>query len=137
MIYRDILKIKTKTGGFDDITKQTEKIVDKSNVKDGLCNIFLRGTTASLLLNENDRMLIEDFRKTLNTLIPEDHLYQHPENAQSHLRAALINSHLTIPIANSKLMLGKWQSIMLFEFDTQDREREIVVTVQGIYSSTG
>ncbi|MBS3051539.1 MAG: secondary thiamine-phosphate synthase enzyme YjbQ [Candidatus Aenigmarchaeota archaeon] len=132
MIYRDIIKITTKTDGFHDLTKQVGEIVGKSGAKDGLCNIFLQGTTASLAINENDRMLIEDFKKTLTALIPDDHLYQHSENAPSHLRAAMLNQNLTIPISKGKLMLGKWQSVLLFEFDTQDREREIVVTVQGV-----
>ena len=132
MLYRDILKLPVKKDGFADITRQISDIVGKSKAKDGLCNIFLTGTTASLMLNENDRMLIEDFRKTAASLIPDDHIYQHPENAPSHLRAALLNQNLTVPVSNGKLLLGQWQSIILFEFDTRDREREIVVTVQGV-----
>lgn len=131
MIYRGIIRLSTKIGGFSDITKQVNEIVKKSSVKEGLCNIFVKGTTASLLMNENDRMLIEDFRKVMEALIPDEHLYQHPENAQSHLRAALLNHNLTIPVADSKLLLGEWQSIMLFEFDNRPRDREIIVTVQG------
>lgn len=132
MLYRDIIKIKTKTDGFYDITKDVASIVSKSGVKDGLCNIFVEGTTAALLLNENDRMLIEDFRKVLEGLIPTDHLYQHPDNAQSHLRASMLHQDLTIPVSNGKLTMGTWQSILLFEFDVRPREREIIVTVQGI-----
>ncbi len=132
MIYRDLIKTNTKSGSFQDLTKKISEIVRKSGAKDGLCNVFLKGTTASLVINENDRMLIEDFRKTLETLIPAEHLYQHPDNAYSHLRAALLNHNLTIPISDGSLLLGTWQSIMLFEFDTTDREREIVVTVQGV-----
>lgn len=132
MMYRDILKIETKVGGFVDITKQIAEIVAKSGARDGLCNIFLTGTTATLVINENDRMLIEDFMKTLAALIPENHLYQHPDNAYSHIRSSLLNHHLTVPISNGKLMLGQWQSVMLFEFDLNDRQREVVVTVQGV-----
>lgn len=131
MIYRDVIKLKTEADGFYDLTKQVSDNVSKSKIKEGLCNVFVKGTTAALLLNENDRMLIEDIKKTMKALIPDEHLYQHPENATAHLRATLLNNGLTIPVADSKLLLGMWQSIMLFEFDTQDREREIIVTVQG------
>ncbi|MFA4819762.1 MAG: secondary thiamine-phosphate synthase enzyme YjbQ [Candidatus Aenigmatarchaeota archaeon] len=132
MIYRDVIKIKTETNGFYDITKDISEIIDGSNVKDGLCNVFVKGTTASLLINENDRMLVEDFRKLLETLIPDDHLYQHADNAQSHLRASMLSQSLTIPLAEGKMAMGEWQNVLLFEFDTRDRDREIVVTVQGV-----
>ena len=131
MIYRDIIKIKTKTNDFYDITKDIDEIISGSNVKDGLCNVFVKGTTASLLINENDRMLIEDFRKLLETLIPENHLYQHADNAQSHLRASMLSQSLTIPLSEGKMAMGEWQNILLFEFDTKPREREIIVTIQG------
>ena len=131
LIYRDLIKIKTEKDGFYDITKEIAAVVEKSKIKDGLCNVFVKGTTASLLLNENDRMLIEDFRKLFQRMAPGDHLYQHPDNAQSHLRASMLNIDLTIPVADRKLTLGTWQSLLLFEFDIQPREREIIVTVQG------
>ncbi len=131
MLYRDVIKLATKTDNFYDVTKQVAEIVAKSGLQDGLCNIFIRGTTASLLINENDRMLVEDFRKTLEKLVPTDHLYQHPDNAQSHLRASMLHVDLTIPISNGKLILGSWQNILLWEFDVRPRDREIIVTVQG------
>ena len=131
MIYRDIIKVKTEKNGFYDLTKNIAAVIEKSKIKDGLCNVFLKGTTAGLLLNENDRMLIEDFRKTLERLVSDEHIYQHPDNAPSHLRAALLGADLTIPISQSKLTIGTWQSILLFELDINSREREIIVTVQG------
>ena len=131
MIYRDIIKIETEKDGFYDITKHLAAAIEKSRVKEGLCNVFLKGTTAALVLNENDRMLIEDFRKTLGRLVSDEHIYQHPDNAPSHLRAALLGAQMTIPISESKLTIGTWQSVLLFELDIQPRERDIIVTVQG------
>jgi secondary thiamine-phosphate synthase enzyme len=131
VIYRDIIWLHTKTDDFYEISEKVGKIIRESGVRDGLCNVFVKGTTAGLLINENDRMLIEDFRKLLELMAPDKHLYQHPENAQSHLRAAMIGNNITIPIAESALMIGTWQNIILFEFDVVDREREVVVTVYG------
>ncbi|HLC77279.1 MAG TPA: secondary thiamine-phosphate synthase enzyme YjbQ [archaeon] len=132
MIYRDVIKISTETGNFYDITKQVAEMVEKSGAADGLCNIFIKGTTASLMINENDRMLVEDFRKTLEKLIPDEHMYQHPDNAQSHLRASMLHMDLTIPVSNAKMILGNWQNILLWEFDVRPRDREIVITVNGV-----
>ena len=132
MIYRDVIKLSTETNKFYDITKQVAEMVAKSEVADGLCNIFVKATTASLLVNENDRMLIEDFRKLLEKMVPEEHMYQHPDNAQSHLRASMLHMDLTIPVSNAKMLLGSWQNILLWEFDVRPREREIIITVQGV-----
>ena len=131
MIYRDIIKIKTNPNSFYDITKDVGNIVESSGLKDGLCNVFIKGTTASLLLNENDRMLIEDFRKFFERLVSDEHFYQHPDNAQSHLRASMLHIDITIPVSNGKTIMGDWQNLLLFEFDVRPREREIIVTIQG------
>jgi secondary thiamine-phosphate synthase enzyme len=131
MLYRDIIKIETKVKSFYNITEKISQVVGESRLKDGLCNIFVKGTTAAMLINENDRMLVEDFRKLLELLAPEEKLYQHPENAHSHLRSAMLHNSLTIPVAGGKLLLGEWQSILLFEFDVTPRERDIVITVYG------
>ena len=131
MIYRDIIWLHTKTDSFYEINEKVSKVLRESGIRDGLCNVFVKGTTAGLLINENDRMLIEDFRKLLEMIAPRNHLYQHPENAQSHLRAAMLGNNITIPVAEGGLMIGTWQNIMLFEFDVVDREREVVVTVYG------
>ncbi len=131
MIYRDLIKLDTKTDSFSDITKKVEEVITKSGIPDGLCNVFVKGTTAALLVNENDRMLIEDFLQLMDAVAPKGKLYQHPENGHSHLRATLLNNGITIPIANHKLFIGEWQNLLLFEFDVENRQREIVVTIYG------
>ena len=132
MIYRDVIKLSTETNSFYDITRQIAEMVAKSEVADGLCNIFIKGTTASLMINENNRMLVEDFKKLLEKMIPDKHMYQHPDNAQSHLRASMLHMDLTIPVSNAKMILGSWQNILLWEFDVRPHDREIIITVQGV-----
>lgn len=129
MLYRDVFEIKTESGKFYDITEKIALILKQSQIPDGICNIFLPSTTAGLLINENDRMLIEDYKRFLESLAPDDMLYQHPENAESHLRASIFSQNLTIPIVNGKLSLGTWQHIILWEFDRVQRDRKIIVTI--------
>jgi len=131
MLYRDVLEYTTKPGERRDITKDVQEIIEKYEIKDGLCNIFAKGTTAGLMLNEDDRMLMADMEKLLSQLAPDGKMYQHPENAQSHLRSAILGSTIDIPIADGKLMRGQWQNIILWEFDVRERKRIIVVTMLG------
>lgn len=128
-MYREILKFDTKSGRYIDITDKITDVVEKCRIKDGVCHLFLPGTTAGFLLNENCAMLMGDFNNMYDRLAPSDKLYQHPDNAHSHLRASIVTQHITMPISNGKLKLGTWQKILLMEFDTSDREREVVVTV--------
>lgn len=131
MLYRDIVEYDTEPNKRYDITKDVQAVLDKYGVMEGLCSVFVRGTTAALLLNENDRMLMADIEKMLAALAPEGKLYQHPENAYSHLRSLLLNSSIDIPVAGGKLLLGKWQSVMLWEFDKSGRKRTVIVTIMG------
>ena len=129
MLYRDVFELKTETNKFYDITDKIANIIKQSRIADGICNIFLPATTAGLLINENDRMLIEDYRRLLEDLAPDGRLYQHPENAQSHLKAAIFSQNVTVPITNGKMALGTWQNIILWEFDETSRDRKIIVTI--------
>lgn len=131
MFFRDILKIETKKGiSFKDITTIVNKLVEECKIQEGLCNLYLTSTTAGLLINENERMLMEDFRIMFEDLVNKE-INLHPSNAHAHLRSGLLDVTKTIPISNGKLILGDGQKIILWEFDTKDREREIIVTVNG------
>jgi len=132
MLYRDYFEFRTKKGiDFFDITEKISKIVEDSKIQEGLCNIFFEGTTGGLMINENNKMLIEDFKDYFESLASESKLYHHPTNAFSHIRASMVRQNLTIPIANGKLILGEWQSIIFWEFDITPRKRRIIVTIQG------
>ncbi len=131
MLYRDLFVVRMKPGERKDITKEINDAIARYGIRDGLCNVFLKGTTAGLMLNEDDRMLVADIEKLMDTIAPMDKLYQHPENAYSHIRSMLLGSTLAIPIANGQLFMGTWQSILLWEFDVEERERTIVITMIG------
>ncbi|MBU1205094.1 MAG: secondary thiamine-phosphate synthase enzyme YjbQ [Nanoarchaeota archaeon] len=116
-----------------DITKEVEKIVSESKVKQGLCNVFAAHATAAILINENyDPNLRDDIIKALNQTIPERNNYKHDQidnNAASHIKAAIIGPSETIPVKDSKLLLGTWQSIAFCEFDGPRSNRKIIITI--------
>ncbi len=131
MAYSDTIKVKVKSQGFYDITGKVEEIVKRSEVDDGICNVFIAGSTGSVILNENEPMLLEDLRKFLEKISNSQDLYQHMENAYSHIRSALMGSSQSIPVNDGKLMLGTWQSIIIANFETEEGEREVIVTIVG------
>lgn len=135
MTYSETIKIKIKSQGFYDITGKVEDIVRKAiseeDIEDGICNVFVAGSTASVILNENEPMLLEDLKKVLEKISSSKELYHHMENAYSHIRSSLLGSNQSIPLKEGKLMLGTWQNIMIANFDTEEREREVIVTVIG------
>ncbi len=132
MFYREIIQLETQKGiSYKDITDIAVKIVKNSRISEGLCNVFITGTTAGLMINENDRFLVEDIKRFFKNLIDEDRPYSHPENAVSHMRASLLGADVTVPVASNKIVLGKWQSILLWEFAKEKRNRQLIITVLG------
>ncbi len=131
MIFREIMKVVTKRGDFVDITERVSGIVKSCEIKEGVCHVFVPATTAGIIINENERMLAEDLKRFFRSMADEKSLYNHPSNAFSHIRASLTDKDKTIPVSNGELLLGTWQSIMLWEFDVKDRKRDIIVTIIG------
>jgi len=133
------MRFSVRTKGHTDIqniTGEIQKIVESSGVKQGLAFIFITATTASLFLNEYEKGLLADLKKWLTELVPEKGNYHHnllngDGNAHAHLRSLLFNSHLFVPIENHQLALGRWQSVLLIDFDNRPREREVVIEVIG------
>ena len=100
----------------------------------GLVTVFVVGSTAALTTIEFEAGAIADLNAVFERLAPRHADYRHHErwgddNGSSHVRAALLGPSLTIPIVDGELTLGTWQQIMLLEFDTRPREREIVIQV--------
>jgi len=130
-------KISTKgSNDIIDITDEVSQAVEKSKVKDGICLISCPGSTAGLTTIEYEPNLIEDFKEFLEELVPSDKKYRHDQtwgenNGFSHIRSALIKPFLTVPIEDGKLVLGTWQQVVLIDFDSRAREREILVKVIG------
>jgi len=115
---------------FIDISHQVQRIVDESNVKEGICLVFVPHTTAGITINEgSDRSVAFDILRRLADLVPESLKYEHLEgNADAHIKASLTGSSVCIPISGGKLALGTWQEIFLCEFDGP-RVRTVLVQI--------
>ena len=121
--------LKFKTTKKEELIEITKKIAKLININEGLCILFVRHTTAALLINENEEGIKKDIIKILKSTVPKGN-WEHnkiDDNATSHLKSTFLNSSLTIPISNKKLMLGTYQNIFLAEFDGP-RERELIVS---------
>ena len=102
-----------------DITRQIQKAVTDSKVRDGICCVFVPHTTAAVTINENaDPNVSRDILMKLGKAIPFDDNYRHTEgNSDAHIKTSLIGSSETIIVEDAKLVLGTWQSIFFCEFD--------------------
>jgi secondary thiamine-phosphate synthase enzyme len=113
-----------------DVTDRVENAVP-DDVTEGICHVFVQHTTAGVVVNENERRLLDDLERALETLVPRNGGYDHDaidDNADAHLRAMLLGESVTVPIREGRLALGTWQSIMLVEGDGP-RTRRLRVTV--------
>jgi secondary thiamine-phosphate synthase enzyme len=117
-----------------DITDKINSIIKKSKIKNGLCNIFTAHATAAIIINENyDPNICLDLLDALNKLIPSG-IWRHDridDNADAHLKSAILGASETIPIKNGELALGRWQSIMMVELDGPRSNRKIIMTIIG------
>jgi secondary thiamine-phosphate synthase enzyme len=124
----------TKKQELIDITDEVNVIISKSKVKDGICNIFAMHATAAIIINENaDPNICLDTIDALNKLIKEG-VWRHDSidnNAASHIKSTILGPSETIPINNSRLQLGTWQSPMFVELDGPRSNRKVVVTIIG------
>lgn len=135
--YQQQLKIKTRGKSFERITYKVQEIVTYSGIQTGLCTIFLRHTSASLLIQENaDPDVLKDMENFFAKLVPEDgksyiHYTEGPDDMPAHIRTALTKTSEQIPIHQGKLLLGTWQGIYLWEHRQQGHSREIIVHITG------
>jgi secondary thiamine-phosphate synthase enzyme len=124
------------TGKTDvmDVTEEVAREVRESNVRDGAVTLFIPGSTAALTTIEFESGVINDLKKAIERIAPEDIYYEHNErwgdgNGYSHVRAAIFGPSLHIPIVDGKMTLGTWQQIVLLDFDNRPRKRRIVVQI--------
>ena len=113
-----------------DITDTVQQAVASSGVAGGICNLFTPHTTAALIVSENwDPDVTRDLLEHLQQLVPRDGAFRHSEgNSQAHILSVTLGVSLNLPIEQGKLALGRWQGVMLAEFDGP-RERSVCVTI--------
>ena len=135
--HQETLTIRTSGPGLIEITGETVRIAAAGGIVTGLAHLFCRHTSASLLIQENadpdvQRDLIAFFRRLVRDGDPLFiHQSEGPDDMSAHVKSALTQSTLTIPIAQGRLMLGTWQGIYLFEHRQRPHSRNIVVHIIG------
>jgi secondary thiamine-phosphate synthase enzyme len=121
----------TKKQELIDITGQVNEIIKKSKLRDGLCNVYVKHTTAAVIINENDDPNIcSDLLNAMNKTFPDKAGYLHDRmdgNAGAHIKAAVLGPSETLSFEDGKLKLGRWQALMLVELDGPRKDREIEV----------
>ncbi|WP_248906937.1 secondary thiamine-phosphate synthase enzyme YjbQ [Halocatena marina] len=111
----------------------TDRVTASLDIDSGLCTVFVPHTTAGVVVNEDEQRLRSDVERVLNELVPQGAGYAHDDidrNADAHLRAMLLGEHVTVPVENSALVLGTWQSIVFIECDGPRDRRVSVTTIE-------
>jgi secondary thiamine-phosphate synthase enzyme len=115
---------------MEDITSLVQKEVSRSGLQDGVCLVYVPHTTAGITINEGaDPAVCRDMVAKLNELVPRDAGYRHTEgNADSHIKASLVGSSVSVIVENGRLLLGTWQKIFFCEFDGP-RSRKVYIKI--------
>jgi secondary thiamine-phosphate synthase enzyme len=134
--YQQVLTLRSRGKSLQRFTGDVERVVRDSGVTTGLCTVFLRHTSASLIIQENaDPDVLVDLENFLAKLVPEGNHYIHstegPDDMPAHIRTVLTHTSETIPVMGGRLALGTWQGLYLWEHRARGSAREVVVHVTG------
>jgi secondary thiamine-phosphate synthase enzyme len=119
-----------------DVTSTVSEALKSSGLQEGHATVFVAGSTAGVTTVEFEPGLVKDLNEFFQKIIPEGPDYHHHEtwgddNGSSHVRAALLKPSLTIPFVKGKLLLGTWQQVVVIDFDTRPRNRDVIVQLAG------
>jgi secondary thiamine-phosphate synthase enzyme len=136
-VHQRTLSVSTAGRGLYDVTEPVARVVAESGVTTGLCTVFLRHTSASLVVQENaDPAVLRDLERWMAKLAPEGREYEHDaegaDDMPSHLRSSVTRSSESIPVTGGALALGTWQALYVWEHRRAGHRREIVVHVAGV-----
>ncbi|MBA1147235.1 YjbQ family protein [Ectothiorhodospiraceae bacterium WFHF3C12] len=136
-MYQTSIECGTSGRGTTEITRDVAEAVRASGVKTGLCHVFIRHTSASLIITENaDPAVRRDLDRFMARLVPDgDTLFEHdaegPDDMPAHVRSVLTQTALTIPVTDGRPALGTWQGVFVWEHRTGAHRRNLIVTVSG------
>lgn len=137
MIAQSEIRVDTRGRGTYDFTRDVQEAVRASGVSTGLCHLFIRHTSASMMLCENaDPAVRRDLETFMARQVPDgDPMFTHtaegPDDMPAHVRSILTQSDLNIPVRDGRCALGTWQGVYLWEHRTAPHARRVIVTVQG------
>jgi secondary thiamine-phosphate synthase enzyme len=137
VIVRETIRLQTRGRSFELLTDRVARIVDSSGIPEGLCNLFIQHTSASLIISENaDPAVQRDLERFMQRVSPDgspdyEHDAEGPDDMPAHIRSVLTNTSVSVPVSNGRLMLGTWQGLYLWEHRHARHTREVIVTVMG------
>ncbi len=137
MLVQQQIEVETRGRGTHDLTAEVQSIVRQSGISAGLCNVFIRHTSASLMICENaDPAVLRDLETFMSRLVPDgDPMFTHtaegPDDMAAHVRSILTQSDLNIPVMKGRCALGTWQGVYLWEHRHRGHRRTVIVTVTG------
>ena len=137
MVTQQLLTVDTTGRGFTSLTSRVASIVQAAGIATGLCQVFVRHTSASLLITENaDPAVRRDLERFMQRIAPDgspdyEHDAEGPDDMPGHIRSALTAMTIAVPVSDGRMLLGTWQGIYLWEHRLEAQTREIVVTVIG------
>jgi secondary thiamine-phosphate synthase enzyme len=135
-VFQRELEIATRGEGFIDVSAEVQRAVAESGIATGLCTVFVRHTSASLVVQENaDPAVLRDLARWMAELAPVRRAWEHdvegPDDMPAHARSALTRTSESVPVAAGRLALGTWQAIYLWEHRAGPHRRRLVVHVSG------
>lgn len=143
LVFTQELSVQTRGEGMIiDLTPRIAGVIEKSEVHDGIVHLFVQGSTVALTTIEYEEGVLEDLRRALRVIAPDEQTYAHDAawgdgNGRSHVRAALFGPSLSIPIRAGRLMLGTWQQAVLLELDVRpSRTRTVFVSILQTHQET-
>lgn len=137
MIRQHEIRLETRGRGTYDLSSRLQEVVRGSGISTGLCHVFIRHTSASLMLCENaDPDVMTDLETFMSRQVPDGdpmfiHTAEGPDDMPAHVRSVLTQSDLNLPIRESRLALGTWQGVYLWEHRHRGHQRTVIVTLQG------
>lgn len=137
MTHQQQIQISTLGRGTYNITRQIEELIQESGITTGLCNIFIKHTSASIIISENaDPDVRHDLEIFMEKIAPDgDPSYAHqdegPDDMPAHIRTVITQNAITIPVINGRAGLGTWQGLYVWEHRTHPHQRSVIVTIFG------
>lgn len=137
MIRQSEIHVATQGRGTYDLTAKVQSAVRDAGVETGMCNVFIRHTSASLMLCENaDPAVLRDLETFMSRLAPDGdpahtHTAEGPDDMPSHIRSVLTHADLNLPVRDGRCDLGTWQGVYLWEHRYAAHQRKVTVTVSG------
>jgi secondary thiamine-phosphate synthase enzyme len=137
MTAQELLRIQTRARSFEMITQEVVRVVKQSGIQRGICQVFIRHTSASVMITENaDSAVRRDLERFMQRVAPDgspdyEHDTEGPDDMPAHIRTVLSGSSVSVPIIDGRLGLGTWQGIYVWEHRSSRHTREVIVTIVG------